>query len=141
MHKRVRLDVKAPPKGRSGFTPIAPLYKTEHTFAQLGRWRRRSRCYEGSTASARAWLEVASVGYLAWRWRSYSRANAAGSSRASTARRSSSATLCPSSGVASAGEMSMRPPSMAPSGAVVWYNARLPFPGTSSRRRPEMVAR
>lgn len=26
-----------------------------------------SRCYEGSEASARAWLEVASVGYLAWR--------------------------------------------------------------------------
>jgi hypothetical protein len=24
-------------------------------------------CYEGTTASARAWLEVASVGYLAWR--------------------------------------------------------------------------
>jgi len=26
-----------------------------------------SRCYEGTEASARAWLEVASVGYLAWR--------------------------------------------------------------------------
>jgi len=25
------------------------------------------RCYEGSVASARAWLEVAAVGYLAWR--------------------------------------------------------------------------
>lgn len=65
--KRVRLDVKAPPAGRSGFTPIAPLYKIEHVFAQLGRWRRLSRCYEGTEASARAWLEVASVGYLAWR--------------------------------------------------------------------------
>lgn len=43
---RVRLDIKAPPPGRSGFTPIAPLYKVEHTFAQLGRWRRLSRCYE-----------------------------------------------------------------------------------------------
>lgn len=65
--KRVRLDIKAPPAGRSGFTPIAPLYKIEHAFAQLGRWRRLSRCYEGSEASATAWLEVASVGYLAWR--------------------------------------------------------------------------
>lgn len=46
---------------------IWPLYKVEHTIAQLGRWRRLSRCYEGSEASARAWLEVASVGYLAWR--------------------------------------------------------------------------
>ena len=65
--KHVRLDVKAPPKGVSGFTPLWPLYKIEHAFAQLGRWRRLSRCYEGSEASARAWLEVASVGYLAWR--------------------------------------------------------------------------
>lgn len=65
--KRITLDIKVPPPGRSGFTPIRPLYKIEHAFAQLGRWRRLSRCYEGSTASARAWLEVASVGYLAWR--------------------------------------------------------------------------
>jgi transposase len=56
-----------------GVAPVAalaglwPLYKIEHVFAQLGRWRRLSRCYEGSEASARAWLEVASVGYLAWR--------------------------------------------------------------------------
>jgi putative transposase len=65
--KGLQLDVKAPPAGSSGFVPIRPLYKIEHTFAQLGRWRRLSRCYEGSEASARAWLEVASVGYLAWR--------------------------------------------------------------------------
>jgi transposase len=65
--KRVTLDIKAPPAGQRWFTPIRPLYKIEHAFAQLGRWRRLSRCYEGSEASARAWLEVASVGYLAWR--------------------------------------------------------------------------
>jgi hypothetical protein len=63
----VTLDIKAPPEGTRGFTPIWPLYKVEHTIAQLGRWRRQSRCYEGSEASARAWLEVACVGYLAWR--------------------------------------------------------------------------
>jgi putative transposase len=62
--RNVRLDIKAPPKGQSGFRPIAPLYKVEHAFAQLGRWRRLSRCYEGSEASATAWLQVASVGYL-----------------------------------------------------------------------------
>jgi hypothetical protein len=61
------LDIKAPPKGMRGFTPLWPLYKVEHAIAQLGRWRRLSRCYEGTEASARAWLEVASVGYLAWR--------------------------------------------------------------------------
>jgi hypothetical protein len=65
--RHVTLDIKTPPKGGSGFTPLWPLYKVEHTIAQLGRWRRLSRCYEGSRASARAWLEVASVGYLAWR--------------------------------------------------------------------------
>ncbi|MGH2381652.1 MAG: IS5/IS1182 family transposase, partial [Candidatus Limnocylindria bacterium] len=62
--RRLALDIKAPPRGRSGFTPIAPLHRIENTFAQLGRWRRLSRCYEGSEASATAWLEVASVAYL-----------------------------------------------------------------------------
>jgi transposase len=65
--KHVRLDVKAPPPGMRGFTPLWPLYKVEHAIAQLGRWRRLSRCYEGTEASARGWLEVASVGDLAWR--------------------------------------------------------------------------
>lgn len=58
------LDIKAPPKGTSGFTPIAPLYRVEHASARLGRWRRPSRCYEGSAASARAWREAAAVAYL-----------------------------------------------------------------------------
>jgi hypothetical protein len=58
------LDIKAPPKGTLGFTPIAPLYRVEHAFARLGRWRRLSRCYEGSAESARAWLEVAALAYL-----------------------------------------------------------------------------
>jgi transposase len=38
--------------------------RVEHAFAQLGRWRRLSRCYEGTEVSARAWLEVAAMGYL-----------------------------------------------------------------------------
>jgi transposase len=62
--RKINLDIKAPPKGTVGFTPIAPLYRVEHAFARLGRWRRLSRCYEGSSASARAWLEVAAVAYL-----------------------------------------------------------------------------
>jgi len=61
------LDIKRPPADATGFVPLRPLVKIEHAFAQLGRWRRLSRCYEGSVASARAWLEVAAVGYLAWR--------------------------------------------------------------------------
>src|SRR6266508_2882740 len=51
--------IKARPKGASGFTPLVPLYRVEHAFARLGRWRRLSRCYEGTEASARARLEVA----------------------------------------------------------------------------------
>jgi hypothetical protein len=65
--KHIALDIKAPPAGVSGFVPIRPLYRIEHAFAQLGRWRRLSRWFEGREASARAWLEFASVGYLAWR--------------------------------------------------------------------------
>lgn len=60
----VHLVIKAPPAGQKGFVPIAPLYKVEHAFAQLGRWRRLSRCFEGTATSARAWLEVACMGYL-----------------------------------------------------------------------------
>jgi hypothetical protein len=60
---QIKLEIKAPPKG-GGFTPIAPLYRVEHAFGRLGRWRRLSRCYEGSAESARAWLEVTCLAYL-----------------------------------------------------------------------------
>ena len=62
--KGVKLDIKAPPRGAVGFTPIWPPYKVEHAFARLGRWRRLSRCYEGTPESARAWMEVAALAYL-----------------------------------------------------------------------------
>ena len=39
--RQIKLEIKAPPKG-GGFTPIAPLYRVEHAFARLGRWRRLS---------------------------------------------------------------------------------------------------
>ncbi len=47
------LDIKVPPKGLSRFVPIGPLYKVEHAFAQLGRWRQLSRRYEQTEVSAR----------------------------------------------------------------------------------------
>jgi putative transposase len=65
--KGLALDIKAPPAGAGRFVPLRPLVRIEHLFAQLGRWRRLSRCHEGSEASAAAWLMVAAVGYLAWR--------------------------------------------------------------------------
>ncbi len=67
--RQITLNIKAPPKGSTGFVPLAPLYKVEHAFARLGRWRRLSRCYEGTEASAKAWLEVACLAYLFARWR------------------------------------------------------------------------
>jgi len=39
--KQLKLDIKAPPKGTTAFTPLWPLYKVEHAFARLGRWRTR----------------------------------------------------------------------------------------------------
>ena len=51
-------------KGVKGFTPSAPLYRVEHAFARPSRWRRLSRCYEGTETSAKAWLEVAAVAYM-----------------------------------------------------------------------------
>jgi len=41
--KHVKLDIKAPPNGTVGLTPLAPLYKVEHAFAQPRRWRPPSR--------------------------------------------------------------------------------------------------
>jgi transposase len=63
------LDIKAPPRGVAKFVPIRPLVKVEHAFAQLGRWRRLSRCYEQTEASAQAWVGVAAMGYLFARMR------------------------------------------------------------------------
>jgi hypothetical protein len=58
--------------GQVAFVPLPPTSVRERVATARGeprggsgrRWRRLSRCYEGTEASARAWLEVASVGYL-----------------------------------------------------------------------------
>lgn len=59
----ITLEIKFPPPGQ-GFVPIAPLYRVEQTFANLGRNRRLARCFEGTAASAQAWLAMACFGYL-----------------------------------------------------------------------------
>jgi putative transposase len=58
------VEVRAQPAGSLGFVPLAMLWRAENAFAQLGRWRRLARCFEGTVASASAWLEVACMGYL-----------------------------------------------------------------------------
>jgi hypothetical protein len=49
---------------RGEFTPIQPLWKVEAALAALGRWRRLARWFEGTTASATAWTQIAAVGVL-----------------------------------------------------------------------------
>lgn len=60
----VKFEVRSRPPNTIGFKPLALVWRVETTFAQLGRWRRLSRCFEGSAESARAWLEVACFGYM-----------------------------------------------------------------------------
>ncbi|WP_217915383.1 hypothetical protein [Miltoncostaea marina] len=52
-------DTTVPPKGASRLTPLRPLWRIGDAFVRLGRRRRLSRSYEGSAASARAWMEIA----------------------------------------------------------------------------------
>ncbi len=63
-HHNAKFEVRSRPPGTVGFKPLALVWRVETTFAQLGRWRRLSRCFEGSAESARAWLEVACFGYM-----------------------------------------------------------------------------
>jgi putative transposase len=51
-------------RGRSASRRSRRSTAFEHAFGRLGRWRRLSRCYEGTPESARAWLEVAALAYL-----------------------------------------------------------------------------
>jgi len=59
--RRLALDINASPPGVSRFAPLRQLVKVEHAFAQLGHWRRISRCHERTEASACAW-----VGWPPW---------------------------------------------------------------------------
>lgn len=63
-HNTASFQVRSRAPGTLGFKPLPLVWRVETTFAQLGRWRRLSRCFEGSAESARAWLEVACVGYM-----------------------------------------------------------------------------
>jgi transposase len=63
-HHNARLEIRSRPPGTVGFKPLPMVWRVENAFAQLGRWRRLSRCYEATAESAKAWLEVACVGYM-----------------------------------------------------------------------------
>jgi transposase len=66
VHSRhaVTVEVKKWTPKPKGFKPMWPLWRVEDCFARLGRWRRLSRCYEATTASATTWLTVAAVACL-----------------------------------------------------------------------------
>ena len=51
-------------RAKGEFKPLQPLWKVEAAFSDLGRWRRLARSFEGTTASATAWMQVAAVGYM-----------------------------------------------------------------------------
>jgi transposase len=58
------LVMQRPDRQPGEFKPIRPLWKVEAAFAALGRWRRLARSFEGTVASATAWMQVAAVGVL-----------------------------------------------------------------------------
>jgi putative transposase len=60
---KVKVTIKTWTPKRKGFKPMQPVWRVENCFAQLGRYRRLSRSFEGSVESADAWLHVACVGY------------------------------------------------------------------------------
>lgn len=51
-------------RAKGEFKPMKPLWRVEAAFAELGRWRRLARSFEGTTTSATAWMQVAAIGVL-----------------------------------------------------------------------------
>ena len=49
---------------RGEFKPMKRLWRVEAAFAELGRWRRLARSFEGTVESATAWMQVAVIGVL-----------------------------------------------------------------------------
>jgi putative transposase len=50
-----------------GFVVLKRRWVVERTFAWLGRWRRLSKDYEGTTASSEAWVKLAMIHLMARR--------------------------------------------------------------------------
>jgi len=50
-----------------GFRVLPRRWVVERTFAWLGRWRRLSKDYEGTTSSSEAWIKLAMIHLMARR--------------------------------------------------------------------------
>jgi putative transposase len=64
---RLRLEIKAKEPGATTFEVIPFRWRVERTFAWLGRWRRLSKDYEGTTASSEAFVKLAMIHLMARR--------------------------------------------------------------------------
>jgi putative transposase len=64
---RLRLEIKAKKPGAKTFEVIPFRWRVERTFAWLGRWRRLSKDYEGTTASSEAFVKLAMIHLMARR--------------------------------------------------------------------------
>jgi putative transposase len=64
---RLRLEVKSKEPGATTFEVIPFRWRVERTFAWLGRNRRLSKGYEGTTASSEAFVKLAMIHLMARR--------------------------------------------------------------------------
>ncbi|WP_391733073.1 IS5 family transposase [Tautonia sociabilis] len=64
---KLRLEVRAKEPGAKTFKPIPLRWRVERTFAWLGRSRRLSKDYEGTTASSEAFVKLAMIHLMARR--------------------------------------------------------------------------
>jgi putative transposase len=56
-----RIEVKVPPAGTKGFTPLEKRWVIERTNAWHGRYRRNSKDYERSTESSTAMIQISNI--------------------------------------------------------------------------------
>jgi putative transposase len=64
---RLRLEVVAKRPGTTKFEPLKFRWRVERTFAWLGRSRRLSKDYEGTTSSSEAFVKLAMIHLMARR--------------------------------------------------------------------------
>jgi putative transposase len=64
---RLRLEIRAKEPGSKEFKVIPFRWRVERTFAWLGRWRRLSKDYEGTTSSSEALIKLAMIHLMARR--------------------------------------------------------------------------
>jgi putative transposase len=64
---KLRLEIKTKRPGAETFEVIPFRWRVERTFAWLGRWRRLSKDYEGTTSSSEAFVKLAMIHLMARR--------------------------------------------------------------------------